>query len=50
LPELQNNKGGMAMEEGFAFLFGILTGIVLAFIALFRMFIGVLKMMEHRVR
>jgi hypothetical protein len=38
------------MEEGLAFLFGVLTGIVLAFIALFRMIIGVLRMMERRVR
>jgi hypothetical protein len=38
------------MEEGLTFLFGVLTGIVLAFIALFRMVIGVLRMMERRVR
>ena len=38
------------MEEGLAFLFGVLTGIVLAFITLFRMVIGVLRMMERRVR
>ncbi len=38
------------MAEGLAFLFGVLTGIVLAFITLFRMIIGMLQMMERRVR
>ena len=38
------------MEEGLAFLFGVLTGIVLAFITLFRMIVGMLHMMERRVR
>jgi len=50
LPELPNNKGGKAMEEGLAFLFGVLTGIVLAFVMLFRMIAGMLRMMERRVR
>jgi hypothetical protein len=40
----------MAMEEGLAFLFGVLTGIVLAFIALFRMIIGILHLMERKMR
>lgn len=38
------------MEEGLTFLFGVLTGIVLAFITLFRMIIGMLQMMERRMR
>jgi hypothetical protein len=38
------------MEEWLAFLFGVLTGVVLAFITLFRMIIGMLQMMERRVR
>jgi hypothetical protein len=40
----------MAMEEGLAFLFGVLTGIVLAFIALFRTIVGMYQTMERRVR
>jgi len=38
------------MEEGLTFLFGVLTGIVLAFITLFRMIVGILHLMERRMR
>lgn len=38
------------MDEGLMFLFGMLTGIVLAFIAIFRMIAGMHETMERRVR
>lgn len=38
------------MDEGLMFLFGMLAGIVVAFIALLRMITGMHASMERRVR